>query len=175
MDLRAARAPARECPCPSFPQESWPRLSNSLVFLHCRHRDSKEKHEPVSDIDTVVVDSLKALASAIAIFNSFSWCPPWLMTVLSWRRDYRQPIRCYMEERTVDMGHERSSQERISKLASRLFVSGLAPVIIRRPAQRPPSRRRSPHGDARWTSAKRQGGPDPPETKVGVFFSIERP
>ena len=27
-----------------------------------------------------------------------------------------------------------------------------------------------PHGDARWTSAKRQGGPDPPETKVGVSF-----
>jgi hypothetical protein len=61
MDLRAAQAPARECPYPSFPQESWPRLSNSLVFLHCRHRDSEEKHEPVSDIDTVVVDSLKAL------------------------------------------------------------------------------------------------------------------
>ena len=36
--LRAAQAPARERPCPSFPQESWPRLSNSLVFLHCRHR-----------------------------------------------------------------------------------------------------------------------------------------
>jgi 3D domain len=53
MDLRAAQAPARECPCPSFPQESWPRLSNSLVFLHYRHRDSEEKHEPVSDIDTV--------------------------------------------------------------------------------------------------------------------------
>jgi hypothetical protein len=28
----------------------------------------------------------------------------------------------------------------------------------------------SPHGDARWTSAKRQGGPDPPATKVGVSF-----
>ena len=34
-------------------------------------------------------------------------------------------------------------------------------------------RRISPHGDARGTSAKRQGGPDPPETKVGVLFSIE--
>ena len=31
-------------------------------------------------------------------------------------------------------------------------------------------RRISPHGDARGTSAKRQGGPDPPETKVGVSF-----
>jgi hypothetical protein len=31
-------------------------------------------------------------------------------------------------------------------------------------------RRLSPRGDARWPSAKRQGGPDPPETKVGVSF-----
>jgi hypothetical protein len=49
-------------------------------------------------------------------------------------------------------------------------VWGLAPAIL--DGQRKGRRRRrlSPHGDARWTSAKRQGGPDPPETKVGVSF-----
>jgi len=47
-------------------------------------------------------------------------------------------------------------------------VSGLAPAIIRWPAQRPPTLAVSHHG--RWTSAKRQGSPDPPETKVGVSF-----
>jgi hypothetical protein len=49
----------------------------------------------------------------------------------------------------------------------------LAPAIINWPAQRPPTHRRSPHGDARWPSAKRQGGPDPPETKVGVSFCFD--
>jgi hypothetical protein len=48
---------------------------------------------------------------------------------------------------------------------------GVGSSYLRWPAQRPAdSAVSSPRGDARWTSAKRQGGPDPPETKVGVSF-----
>jgi hypothetical protein len=49
-------------------------------------------------------------------------------------------------------------------------VWGLAPAILDGQRKGRRLRRLSPHGDARWTSAKRQGGPDPPETKVGVSF-----
>src|SRR5271155_5323591 len=65
------------------------------------------------------------------------------------------------------------SQEGFSKIASRLIALDLAPAIFNWPAQRPPTRRPSPHGDARWPSAKRQGGPHPPETKVGVSFRFD--
>ena len=47
---------------------------------------------------------------------------------------------------------------------------GLAPAILDGQRKGRRLRRLSPHGDARWTSAKRQGGPAPPETKVGVSF-----
>ena len=46
----------------------------------------------------------------------------------------------------------------------------LAPAILDGQRKGRRLRRLSPHGDARWTSAKRQGGHDPPETKVGVSF-----
>ena len=38
--------------------------------------DSEEKHEPVSDIDTVVVDSLKALDPEWPIREADMLCPP---------------------------------------------------------------------------------------------------
>jgi hypothetical protein len=49
-------------------------------------------------------------------------------------------------------------------------VWGLAPAILGGQRKGRRLRRLSPRGDAKWTSAKRQGGPDPPETKVGVSF-----
>ena len=55
-----------------------------------------------------------------------------------------------------------SSHERISTLASRLFVWGLAPAILDGQRKGRQLRRLSPHGDARWNSAKQQGAPDPP-------------
>ena len=67
-----------------------------------------------------------------------------------------------------------SSHEGFSKLASRLFVSGLAPAIIRWPAQRPPnSRRLSPRQVDQREAA---GGPRPARDKGrGPFLNSAYP
>src|SRR5258706_13909685 len=49
--------------------------------------DSEEKHEPVSDIDTVVVDSLKAVAPKRPIGEGYI---DWFVLPLRWREDCRQ-------------------------------------------------------------------------------------
>jgi hypothetical protein len=64
-----------------------------------------------------------------------------------------------------------SSHERISKLASRLFVLGWAPTIIRWPAQRPPTppSLTTAGGPAR----SGRGAPTRPRQRSGSLFSSE--
>src|SRR6202795_2692251 len=67
------------------------------------------------------------------------------------------------------------SQESISKLATRLFVLGFAPAIIRWPAQRPPT---TPYLTARRCQVYQReaaGGPRPAQDKGrGLFSQFKR-
>jgi len=60
-----------------------------------------------------------------------------------------------------------SSHERISTLASRLFVWGVTPAILDGQRKGRRFRRLSPHGDARWIARSSRGAPTRP---VGVSF-----
>ena len=64
---------------PAVTVRSWQRLFRLVLESHdgrAPGADSEEKHEPVSDIDTVAVDSLKALDPKRPIREADMLCPP---------------------------------------------------------------------------------------------------